>query len=79
MSTNAAPDPLSYEAAMQELERVVGKLEKGELSLEDSLTAYERGVAMVRAARTSLQSMEHRLSQLTSRGDTAPLAGPAKP
>ena len=36
----------SFERALDELEQVVQKMEKGEQSLDDSLAAYERGIAL---------------------------------
>ncbi len=63
----------SFEAALQNLELVVVRLEKGELSLEESLTAYEDGVRLVHAARSRLDGMQSRLEQLLHDGKTAPL------
>jgi exodeoxyribonuclease VII small subunit len=44
----AAPDleNLSFEAALEELERIVQKLENGEVELEQSIAMYERGAAL---------------------------------
>lgn len=71
--TTAATNELSFEKALENLERVVVRLEKGELSLEESLTAYEDGVRLVQAARDRLDGMQSRLEQLLHDGKTAPL------
>ncbi|MCW8843886.1 MAG: exodeoxyribonuclease VII small subunit, partial [Rhodobacteraceae bacterium] len=39
-------DSLSFEQAMAELEQVVGKLERGDVALEESIALYERGAAL---------------------------------
>lgn len=66
-------DAMSFEAALTALESVVTRLEKGELSLEESLHAYEEGVRLVHAARGRLDGMQKRLDQLLDGGNTRPL------
>jgi exodeoxyribonuclease VII small subunit len=68
-----ATDDAPFESLMSGLEGIVMKLEKGELSLEDSLTAYEEGVRLVRRAQTRLDTMDKRLSELLADGTLAPL------
>ncbi|MDP2342835.1 MAG: exodeoxyribonuclease VII small subunit [Deltaproteobacteria bacterium] len=69
----AGTEPPSFEAALAQLESVVVKLERGELSLEESLTAYEDGVRLVQAAKARLDGMQSRLEQLLHDGKTGPL------
>ena len=45
-----------FESALEELEQVVEQLESGELSLEDSLAAFEKGVSLVRLCNQKLRS-----------------------
>ena len=71
--TNLGAATPTFEEALENLERVVVRLEKGELSLEQSLTAYEEGVRLVNAARQSLDGMQSRLEQLLHDGKTGPL------
>lgn len=71
--TNTVATAPTFEEALENLERVVVRLEKGELSLEQSLTAYEEGVRLVNAARERLDGMQSRLEQLLHDGKTAPL------
>ncbi len=49
---------LSYEAAYQELESLVGQLESGELSLEDSVALYERGQQLSAHCQALLEDAE---------------------
>lgn len=71
----AGGDVAQFEAALAELEQIVGKLERGELKLEESLQLFERGVALTRACRRSLDGAELKVKQLL--GDDAKPEGPA--
>jgi exodeoxyribonuclease VII small subunit len=53
-----------FEEALKQLEDVVQKLEKGELPLEDSLAAFERGIGLVRQLSQRLQEVEQRVEVL---------------
>jgi exodeoxyribonuclease VII small subunit len=57
------PTP-KFEDALKELEEVVAKLEKGELSLEDSLRLYERGIALARHCHGKLEEAEGKIELL---------------
>lgn len=70
---NAEADA-SFEAMLARLEQAVARLERGDLSLDDSLKAYEEGIALVRRAQGRLDGMEKRLEELLADGRTAPLA-----
>jgi exodeoxyribonuclease VII small subunit len=63
----------TFEGLMKSLEAIVHRLERGELSLEDSLSAYEQGIGLVRAAQARLDGMDQRLAQLLEDGRTVPL------
>jgi exodeoxyribonuclease VII small subunit len=58
------PDDLSYEQAFQELEATVGKLEAGEIPLEESLALFERGQALAARCSELLDQAELKLRQL---------------
>jgi len=58
-----------FEAALAELEGLVEKMETGELSLEDSLAAFERGVKLTRHCQSALQAAELKVKVLTESGD----------
>ncbi|NWN92429.1 exodeoxyribonuclease VII small subunit [Marinobacter adhaerens] len=58
-----------FEKSLDELETLVRNLEQGELSLEQSLTAFERGVKLTRACQQALKSAEQRVEQLVQSED----------
>ncbi|MGD0953295.1 MAG: exodeoxyribonuclease VII small subunit [Methanotrichaceae archaeon] len=53
------------EEALEDLEQIVGKLEDGKLSLEESLVLFERGIGLVRLCGSRLESAEQRIESLT--------------
>ena len=55
---------VDFEAALEELEGLVERMEEGELSLEESLKTYERGITLSRACQKSLDSAEQRIQIL---------------
>ena len=55
---------LSYEAAYQELERVVTRLESGEQSLEESVALYERGQRLSAHCQRLLENAQLRIRQV---------------
>ena len=56
------PDP--YEASMLELEALVGRLESGDLPLDQLLTSYQRGAALLQHCRDKLQAVEEQIKVL---------------
>jgi exodeoxyribonuclease VII small subunit len=64
----AAPVAASYEAALSELESLVGDMESGRLALEASLAAYQRGSTLLRYCQAQLAAAEHQVRILE--GDT---------
>jgi exodeoxyribonuclease VII small subunit len=62
-----------FEAAIAELESIVKKLEEGgDLSLEDSLKLYERGVTLSKFCHARLEDAERRIELLNERGELRP-------
>jgi exodeoxyribonuclease VII small subunit len=55
---------MKFESALEELEQVVEQLESGELSLEDSLAAFEKGVGLVRFCNQKLNEVEKKIEML---------------
>jgi exodeoxyribonuclease VII small subunit len=53
-----------FETALEELEQVVEQLESGELSLEDSLSAFEKGVGLVKICNQKLNEVEKKIEVL---------------
>jgi exodeoxyribonuclease VII small subunit len=68
--------PIPFETAMVELEGLVGQLEQGELSLEESLQRFERGVALVRTCQAHLQLAEQKVEQLLTGRESEPQITP---
>jgi len=53
-----------FEQSLKELESLVEKMEQGDLSLEDSLSHFERGVQLSRACQTALREAEQKVEIL---------------
>ena len=56
---------LSFEEAIKELTNIVGKIEQGQIPLQDSLEQYEKGMALIRHCRTTLQKAEERIEKIS--------------
>jgi exodeoxyribonuclease VII small subunit len=53
-----------FEVALEELEGVVDQLESGDLSLEDSLAAFEKGIGLVKYCNQKLNEVERKVELL---------------
>jgi len=62
------PQPLSselkFEAALSELEQLASRMEGGNLELEDSIAAYQRGMALLQHCQNQLKEAEERIKVL---------------
>ena len=56
--------PASYEAALQELEGLVSRLESGQLPLDDLLAGYQRGAVLLNFCRGKLEAVENQIKVL---------------
>ena len=56
---------INFEKSLKQLEALVDKLEKGELSLEESLKQFEQGVRLTHECRQALQSAEQKITMLS--------------
>ena len=61
--TNSKPQ--NFETSLEELERIVRELERGDLPLEKSLELFEQGVKLSRACQERLNEAERRIEILT--------------
>jgi exodeoxyribonuclease VII small subunit len=61
----ATEPTVNFEAALEELEQLVERMETGDMSLEESLKAFERGVALTRDCQKALKDAELRVQALT--------------
>jgi len=64
---------LSFEAAYAELEAIIGRLESGELTLEESVELFERGRKLSDHCQGLLDRAELRVNQLSGDGRVEPL------
>ena len=69
---NADVVQMPFEAALAELETIVDKLEKGSVSLEDSIKLYERGEALKARCDDLLRNAEIRIEKITLAADGKP-------
>ncbi len=56
---------LSFEQAIKELGGIVQKIEQGEIALQDSLSQYEKGMALIKHCRGILQKAEKRIEKIS--------------
>jgi exodeoxyribonuclease VII small subunit len=70
VSENAA-NPPDFERALADLEATVEKLEHGDLSLEEALQQFERGVALARDCQAALKQAEQKVEILLQKSATA--------
>jgi len=56
--------PATYEAALQELEQLVARLESGQMPLEQLLSGYQRGAALLAFCKDRLQAVEDQIKVL---------------
>lgn len=66
--------PASYEDALEELERLAGRIESGDMPLDDLLGAYQRGVALLAFCRGRLERVEEQIKVLEA-GTLKPWSG----
>ena len=60
----AADLPATYEAALEELEQLVSRLDAGQLPLDQLLAGYRRGAALLAFCRERLQAVEQQVQVL---------------
>ena len=76
MNTN---ENITFEEAVTRLEQIVRSMEEGKLSLDDSLKAFEEGIALVRFCNGKLDTAEQRVRILLAGEDGAMTAAPFRP
>lgn len=68
----------SFETMMERLQALVGTLEQGNMSLEDSIKSFEEGVALVKRCTEVLDQAERRIQKLTRDAEGRPSAVPVE-
>jgi exodeoxyribonuclease VII small subunit len=75
----AGTEALSFEQMMERLEQLVSHLERGDLSLEESIHSFEEGIKLVKQCTAVLGQAEKRIQSLTQEGaalaETPPVIG----
>ncbi len=74
-----AKKELSFEEAMQRLDEIVKGLEKGDVTLNDSMALFEEGTALLRRCTTLLDGAEQQVVRLKKGEDGAPVELPFDP
>ena len=79
MNNPAPVEQLTFETALKELETIVHGLEKGDTPLEDSIAAYERGIALKKHCEAKLREAQAKIEKISvnQNGEvqTAPFEG----
>jgi len=70
-SKNALPETTDFEAALQELENLVERMEQGDQTLEQSLQDFERGVALTNTCQNALKQAEQKVETLLQQSEEA--------
>ena len=60
---------INIEKVLNELESIVNKMEEDNLNLEDSLSSYEKGIALVKTAQENLKKIEQRVQILAKNNE----------
>ncbi|WP_341503116.1 exodeoxyribonuclease VII small subunit [Gallaecimonas sp. GXIMD4217] len=68
------PEKMTFEENLAELETIVQQLEQGELSLDEALKQFERGISLARAGEGKLKSAEQKVQVLLGQGEQGQLA-----
>ncbi|MDF0534513.1 exodeoxyribonuclease VII small subunit [Shewanella yunxiaonensis] len=68
------PENLSFEESLNQLEQIVTELEQGEVSLDDALKQFERGINLVRSSQNKLEQAQQKVAILLSDDAQAPLS-----
>jgi len=79
MTKPKAVETLSFESAMEELETIVRDLETGRAPLEESINAYERGIALKKHCEKKLKAAQEKIEKITVQKDGSLAAKPLDP
>lgn len=84
--TSQPVEPFDFEKSVEQIERIIERIESGQVGLEKSIAEYERGAALLKRCREALAAAEQRVEDLTARmqsdasqgGPTAEKKGPPR-
>ena len=66
-------DTVNFEVSLQKLEKIIEKLEDGDISLEESVKSFEEGIGLVKECQKQLSQAELKVKKLLDNGDTVDL------
>ena len=66
-------DTVNFELSLQKLEKIIEKLEDGDISLEESVKSFEEGIGLVKECQKQLSQAELKVKKLLDNGDTVDL------
>jgi len=64
LATPSLPEPANYEAALEELEQLVARIESGQLPLDEMLAGYQRGASLLNFCRSRLEAVQEQIKVL---------------
>ena len=68
-NNTAKNNTIDFEQQLSQLEILVSEMEKGDMSLEDSLKAFEQGIKITRECQQALKAAEQKVAILTRNAD----------
>ena len=74
----AAPETMSFEEALRELETIVTSLERGQVTLDQAIDSYDRGVALKRHCEAKLKEAQERVDRISLSPDGTVRAEPSE-
>tara|TARA_Y100000768_G_scaffold371613_1_gene338501 strand:+ start:1001 stop:1219 length:219 start_codon:yes stop_codon:yes gene_type:complete len=66
-------DTVNFETSLQKLEKIIDRLEDGDVSLEESVKSFEEGIGLVKECQKQLSEAELKVKKLLDNGDTVDL------
>ena len=66
-------DTVNFETSLKKLEKIIEKLEDGDISLEESVKSFEEGIGLVKECQKQLSQAELKVKKLLDNGDTVDL------
>ena len=66
-------DTVNFEVSLQKLEKIIERLENGDISLEESVKSFEEGIGLVKECQKQLSQAELKVKKLLDNGDTVDL------
>ena len=66
-------DTVNFEVSLEKLEKIISKLEDGDITLEDSVKSFEEGIGLVKECQKQLSAAELKVKKLLDNGNTVDL------